>query len=756
MHVTLVSTAPPRVCGIATFTADLRTALRRAVPRWTVDVCAIDRDGFTYGSEVTTRIAQDEPDSYRRAARQLAAAGTDLVMIQHEFGIFGGPDGRHILLFADELRTAGVPYTVTLHTIVARPSRSQTETLATLCAGSSRVTVFTETARQMALGTGLATAEQLAVVPHGAPPVLRALVTPADVRPVVRQALDAAGDARVLATFGLIGPGKGLDHAIAALPAIVRRHPDVRYLIAGTTHPDVVRHAGESYRESLVTLAERAGVAEHVQFIDSFLTEPELAVLLARTHVYVTPYRSPEQICSGALTFAVAAGCPVVSTDYWYARDLLTPRDAPASGRIVPCGDVAGLADAIGELLIDGAARHAAHAAADALGATLTWPSVGRRFAEVALAAVGGPRGPVRAAQPIPVLRLDHLDTLTDEIGIVQFATGTKPDLDSGYCVDDVARLAIVAHGLVQLPGLADPRPARWLATAMRFLAAAQGRNLMGYDGSWLDDPHSGDHVGRAIWGLGVVASSTGDPLARRLIGELMPAVERLEFPRSIAYALLGLSQVDGYERAVATWAHRLAVDVNPDPDWLWYEPELTYDNARLPEALLRAAHRLDDRELLGRTLSTVDWYLAEVGLDQPDTGILRCVGNQWRTRVRTPEGCEGDEQPLDAAAVVELAVVAWQVTRDWRYARVARRAFGWFLGENQAGQPLYDEQTGGGRDGLSADGVNTNEGAESTLAYYQALLALVHSGLVRAPVPAVRLVRPRSAAAPEVLSADR
>ncbi|HET8684538.1 MAG TPA: glycosyltransferase [Micromonosporaceae bacterium] len=760
MRIVLVSTYLPRRCGLATFTGDLRDALREVAPRWDIGVCAVDRDGLSYGPEVTTVIRQDTPADYRAAARRIAQAGTDLVLIQHEYGIFGGPDGAHVLELARALRRESVPYIVTLHTVLSKPSQGQAATLAELCAHAARVTVFTETAASLAVSTGLVDPVTVVVVPHGAPPVLRTLVDPDVASPAVRDVLERMGERRVLATFGLIGPSKGLEHAIAALPRVVDRHPDVCYLIAGASHPEEVRQRGESYRQSLVDLAARLGVEEHLHFVDAFLSEPELAVLLGRTHLYLTPYRSPEQICSGALTFAVAAGCPVVSTDYWYARDLLAPGpDGLAAGVLVPCEDIDAIAREVTLMFDDNDARHRAYQAADAVGATLTWPSVASRLVEVTRAAARSSRAaPTRHV--LPPLRLDHLDRITDEIGIIQFARGAEPDPDSGYCVDDVARLGIVAAGLSTLPSLRDPRPTRWVASAVRFLAAATPaaavpgrvdreigmRNLMSYDGSWLDGPHLGDHVGRAIWGLGVMAASDvpadSRVRAHRLLLDVVPMLAHEEFARPHAYALLGLARLadptPALRTALAASADRLRELGAGDPDWPWCEPELTYDNARLPQALLLAGDRLGEAGLVRQAEDALRWYLEQVGLiGCGGDPALRCVGNFWRQA-----GCdgpaegadEGDEQPLDAAAVVEALTDAWQVTRRWEYGRLAVRAFSWFHGVNRAGLSLYDEQTGGGRDGLGANYVNPNEGAESTLAYYQAMLALVHNGLMAAP----------------------
>lgn len=408
MHIVLLSTYPPRRCGLATFAADLRAALAASAPRWRVDVCAIDRDGLAYGPEVTSVLDQDDPDGYRPAARAVAASGADLVVIQHEFGIFGGPDGGYLLDFTDELTALGVPYVVTLHTVLAAPAAGQAGVLASLCRRAAQVTVFTGTARAVATRSGAVDPDRVSVVPHGVPSELGRAVDPAAVRPAVAQALAEVAGYRVLSTFGLLRSGKGLETVIAAMPEVVSRHPDVRYLVAGATHPEVIRASGESYRTGLVRLAHDLGVAEQVRFLDTFLTEPELAALLAGTEVHLTPYRSPEQTCSGVLTFALAAGCAVVSTSYRYAVDLVTPPDGPARGALVPFDDPAAFATAVGDLLADPERLAAARASARRLGAGLSWPVVGARFAEVFAAAAVPVTGParVRSAGQIRLTRL--------------------------------------------------------------------------------------------------------------------------------------------------------------------------------------------------------------------------------------------------------------------------------------------------------------------------------------------------------------
>jgi glycosyltransferase involved in cell wall biosynthesis len=677
------------------------------------------------------------------------------VVIQHEYGIFGGLYGVWITDFAAELHRLGIPYLVTLHTVLSTPSPSQAGALYRLCRDAAAVTVFTGTARRLAVGTGVAPPDRIVHLPHGAPPPDGG----GDVRPEVAAALDRLAGRRLLSTFGLLSPNKGLETAIAALGLIAARHPDVSYLIAGSTHPEVARQEGENYRDNLVLAVRSANLEDRVVFLDTFLSDGEISAVLARTEIFCTPYRSREQISSGALTFAVAAGCPVVSTAYFYAEDML----AGGAGITVPPEDPEAYAEALHALLSDPDRLERARAAARTQGAALHWTAVARRFAGIARATAARRARPVpdavatdaagMARVDVPKLKLTHLNRITDSGGIVQFSDRAKPDLASGYCVDDVARLAIVAAGLCDIPvrELKGADPHDWLDTALSFLEAAYdpaalgARNMRDATGGWLDEPHSGDHVGRLLWALGDVAAGGAVPdkyreRAAALLEQARPALPALTTVRSTAYALLGLARVPEPSAELALGSARLqaAFRATATEDWPWFEEELTYDNARLAQALLAGGERAGDAAMVRDALRALDWYLGQVGLaggsEEEPEGHLTLVGNRWR-RKGAPRpaggGDEGDEQPIDAAAVVEACVQAWRVTGREVYADRARRAFGWFLGANRLGLPLYDASSGGGRDGLRATDVNLNQGAESTLAYYQALLSLRSADLV-------------------------
>jgi glycosyltransferase involved in cell wall biosynthesis len=416
-RIAFVSTYPPRQCGIATFTHDLRTALAQAAPDIETLVCAVDNDGLDYGGEADFVIGQHDAADYAAAAEHLAYSGVDAVVIQHEYGIFGGTDGSWITTFAARLSQLGVPYLVTLHTVLSRPTPNQADTLARLCGGADAVTVFTPTARTLAVDAGAAGADRMFVVPHGAPTVLRAdwdrphipemrrslpFTGTHGLRPAVGDLLVENAGNRIVSTFGLVSPGKGLEIAIEAVARLVDEHPDLTYVIAGATHPEVARRHGEDYRDRLSGLVKELRLEERVRFLDFFLTDEEIAALLARTEVFLTPYHSKEQVSSGALTFAVAAGCPAVSTSYRYAQDLLRS----GAGLTVEPGDSEAFAAALGILLADPGRLHAAQAAAHRVGTTLAWPAVARGFATVVRDVVANrtrkriPGSPERGVRP--------------------------------------------------------------------------------------------------------------------------------------------------------------------------------------------------------------------------------------------------------------------------------------------------------------------------------------------------------------------
>jgi glycosyltransferase involved in cell wall biosynthesis len=746
VRTAIFSTFPPRACGIGTFSYDVRAALLDVDDVDDVRALVIvDEPSSPQRPEILQTVSQGARGDYVRAARALARTDADVVLLQHEYGIFGGPDGEYVLSFARELAQ---PLVVTLHTVLSAPTDHQLKVLTSLCDQAERVIVMTETARRLLIEVGACGPGKIAVVPHGAPTELVTARRELDGGRKPRYVPAAGGGfARMesrflLSSFGLLSPGKGLEGMIDAMPAVVARHPDVLYVIAGRTHPQIARRKGEEYRLMLERRILDLGLEEHVELDDRFLAIDELADLLAATDVFVTPYSSREQSSSGALTFALAAGCAVVSTPYWYARDLL----GSGAGRLSDFGDTASLSAAVNAFIEDPQLLAAARAEASRVGATLVWPAIGEATASVLREALVAARRPSLADAGLELadVRTDHLLTLVDDCGIVQHANGAIPNRNTGYCVDDVARLAVVALELERRTG-----ERVWGAVLYRSLAflvdatdadGAGMRNFMSYDRRWLDEPHVGDHVGRSIWALGDVLTTAWAPAlvepSRRLLASLVRSLAG-EIPlRTAAYTILGLARLDPdrldgeakrlLERSVAQLES--AYRGSARGAWSWFEDALSYDNARLPQALIVGGAALGRPETVALGLASLAWLRDECGLEH---GPLRLPGHLGRHRDEPAPG-RGDQQPLDASAFVEAELTAYAVTGDEAHGACAQRAFDWFLGRNHLGRPLYDFATGGCSDGLGDDEINANDGAESTLAFHRAQLLLDAAGLPR------------------------
>jgi glycosyltransferase involved in cell wall biosynthesis len=682
--------------------------------------------------EVAAAIAQPVRGDYLKAARVLERLAVDVVLLQHEFGIFGGRDGEYVLSLADELAQ---PLVVTLHTVLSKPSPHQARVLADVCAHAQLVIVMTETARRLALEAGICDDIKIRVVPHGAPALLAERAR--NPRRAGRYAW--VGDRFLLSTFGLLSPGKGIETMLEALPRVVERRPEMLYVIAGQTHPEVARREGERYRSHLERLALEYGLDDNVIFDDRFLVDEELADLLVATDVFVTPYREREQIASGALTFGLAAGCAVVSTPYWYAEDMLRS----GAGQLVPFDDPQALAEAILQFVEQPSILAAARAEAQTISQTVAWPSIAEATAVVLAEAIEA--SPRRKRVSVSEwhynrARIEHLLTLTDDVGIIQHADGAIPIRRSGYCVDDVARLLPVA---LELARRKDAQTWTMIGVrALGFLVDAVGptgmHNCMSYDRQWLDDPHSGDHVGRTIDALAEtldasVISAVLEP-AERLLTQLVADLPGESSPRTRAYTILGLTRLDG-DRLGAESARLLErlveqlvrlYEQHERPAWRWFEDTLTYDNARLSQALIVGGATVGRDDATEAGLESLHWLGDECGLRDR---MLRLPGNHWR-RSGEPAPGGGDEQPLDACAFVEAELAAFEITGDREHCARAQTAFDWFLGRNRLHRPLYDFTSGGCCDGIGDQEINGNQGAESTLAFHRAALAIDAAGL--------------------------
>lgn len=726
-RVALVGPLPPRRCGLATFTADVRASLAGR-PGWQCDVVAImEPRGTIDVRPATIEIRQEVDGDYERAAARLNYLGVDVVSLQHEFGIFGGPDGAHVLAFLAAVRA---PVVTTLHTVLEQPSPGQRRIMAAILRHSAHVIVMAAKGAEILVRVYGASRDRISICAHGAPdrPLMPATV--------FKSGLGLDGH-KVLLTFGLLSAGKGLETMIAAMPAIVRCHPDVLYVILGATHPHVIRQSGESYREGLVDLATRLGVLDSVRFVDAFVEMPQLLAHLGAADIFVTPYPNEAQVTSGTLAYAVALGKPVVSTPYWHAAELVDER----SGALVGFGDADGFAAAICRFLDDPALLQAAGAVAWSRGRATIWARSAEHYIEAFEAVIGRAAGgavvsagPHAAAWPDP----QAVVRTTDSCGILQHSSYGIAHRAHGYCLDDNARGLILVQRWRRL-GLVDLPLDRLEETFGSFILQAWNpergrfRNFMGYDRGWQEDSGSEDSNGRAWWALGeVVRHGSGAHLriwAQELAAQVLPCVAGLTSLRARCFAVLGAEglldaapYLPGVREILALAGDDLMARIATHglPDWRWFEPSLSYDNARIPQALLVAGRALNRPDMIAAGLESLAWL---DGVQTAAAGHFRPVGSAVpATRHRAP--VRFDQQPIEACASVDAALVACEITSDPRWLRMARTAHAWFFGGNDAGLSLADRR-GGCFDGLRPEGLNRNQGAESILALQMANAAM-------------------------------
>ena len=735
-RVAFVGNYLPRQCGIATFTTDLCEAVAGTYTNATCMALPVNdiETGYTYPPRVRFELAEKDIESYRRAADFLNINGVDVVCLQHEYGIYGGPSGSHILALLRDLR---MPIVTTLHTILQEPNPEQLKVLKEVAALSDRIVTMSARGKRFLETIYDVPAEKIDFIHHGVPDV-------PFVDPNFHKDLFGVEGKMVLLSFGLLSANKGIETAISALPAIVERHPDVVYIVVGATHPQVLLHEGESYRLSLQRLAQKLGVAGNVIFHNSFVTLEQLIEFISAADIYVTPYLNEAQITSGTLAYTVGAGKAVVSTPYWHAEELL----AEGRGALFPFGDADALAERVLDLLDHESKRHAMRKRAYLYGREMIWPKVAQRYMESFerartqhhhTAPAGFAVKPLnQRPADLPPLRLNHLRRLTDGTGMIQHATFIAPNYHEGYSIDDNARALITAVLAAELE-LSNSQSLDLSSRYLAFIAYAYNpktgrfRNFMDFQRNWLEESGSDDSHGRTLWALGTVLGRSTNPSLRGLAGGLfekaLPAIPRTTSPRAWAFTLLGiheyLRRFEG-DRLVNQVRDQLAerllglYQACRADDWRWYEDILSYCNAVLPHAMLMCGQWIPNNAMTEAGLESLRW-LVELQRADGHFSPIGCNGFY----PRGGERARFDQQPVEAQTMVSACLEAYRCTGEDYWLEEAHRTFEWFLGRNDLNLPLYDPTTGGCRDGLHPDRPNENQGAESTLAFLQSLLEL-------------------------------
>jgi glycosyltransferase involved in cell wall biosynthesis len=724
----------PRKCGIATFTSDLLSAVAGAHPQsqcFSVSVNDI-QGGYEYPEVVRFEIEEQDLSSYLRAADFLNITNVDVVCLQHEFGIFGGPAGGHILALLRELR---MPVVTTLHTILREPKADQRRVMRELVALSTRLVVMADRGRQMLQEIYKAPPAKIDLIPHGIPDV--GFVDPAD----FKEQFGVEGRV-VLLTFGLLSPNKGIEHVLNALPHILAEFPDVVYIVLGATHPNELREHGEAYRLSLEILAKKNKLEKNVIFYNRFVDLENLQEFIGATDFYITPYLNEAQITSGTLAYTFGAGKVVVSTPYWHAAELL----ADDRGVLVPFGDARAIAREVIGLLRDDTRRHAIRKNAYKLGRTMVWSNVARLYMRsFELSRIEGAARSRKSLatkmldqkpRELPELKLNHLSRMTDSTGIFQHAIFSIPNFSEGYCTDDNARAFILAVLLSELGE--EPERVRTLATTYAAflhysfdLKTRRFHNHLRFDRRWLDEQGSEDCHGRALWALGVGVGRSPYGSFQIMAGQLfalaLPALTEFTSPRAWAFGLIGIHEylrrlsgdsLASQTRETLTSRLMELFERTAQRDWCWFQEDLTYDNAKLPHALILSGRATGQPAVFERGLQALRW-LTELQISEK--GHFRSIGSNGFYS-RGGMRANFDQQPIEAQAMVSACLEAYSATSDLWWYEQAQRAFDWFIGWNDLGLELYSPKTGGCRDGLHMDRVNRNQGAESTLAFLLSL----------------------------------
>ncbi|WP_316747188.1 glycosyltransferase family 4 protein [Pedobacter gandavensis] len=730
MKIAYISSYPPRECGIATFNHNLLRAIGH-------DKVAISGDSFVvamndsehlheyeYPKEVKYIIRQENQKDYIRAADYINTSLADACILEHEFGIYGGESGNYILPLIARLQK---PLITIFHTILKDPNYLQLTIIREIAKHSSRVVVMSHRAVGFLTGIYGIPFSKIQLIEHGVPDLEAKTDNP------VKQSL-AFKNKKVLFTFGLISRNKGLETVIQALPKIVAENPDVMYVILGTTHPGVIKNSGEEYRDSLKKLAKKLNVSDNLTFIKKFVSEEELFDYLTAADMYITPYLNEAQITSGTLSYAVGAGAAVISTPYWHAQELL----ADNRGRLFDFRDADGLANNVNELFKDQEKLAQLRSNAYEYGLHLRWPSTGQVFIDVLEEAVSKylsekENGGKQIIDPdmMPAFSLAHVQRLTDDTGIVQHAKYGIPNLKEGYCLDDNSRaliLAILAYQQNKSKAALELLPI--YLSFIQYMQCDDGnfRNFLSFKREYLDEVGSEDSFGRTVWALGYLISNAPNNSYREFGKDLFlksaAHFSKLTHLRGIANTVVGLGKYleahpyDGHikeQMNLLIVPLKAAYNLNRSDNWHWFEDKMTYDNGILPLALLCHYEVSKDEESLTMALESMQFLSRHTMTD----GYLNPVGNDgWLFKTGGLMALY-DQQAIETMAMVLMYFKAYEITLDLSYVKQMYLCYQWFLGENSLHLPLYDHETKGCGDGLQPHGVNRNQGAESTLAYW-------------------------------------
>ena len=727
--IAIIGNYPPRKCGIATFTNDLNEGFKVNNANTAVIAMNDGLNSYNYSSDVVFEIEQNDILSYINAAEYLHTNKFDAVILQHEFGIFGGRDGKHILQLLKRLR---MPVITTLHTILDNPSEHQRRVVNELAQLSHRLVSISVKGVELLTSIYNVPKDKCTHIHHGVHEIGEPNIYG------LKKKLGVENK-KVILTFGLLSKNKSIEVVINALPEVVKKHKDIVYIVLGATHPHVLKHEGEDYRHSLIRLATKLGLDKNVIFINRFVSNEELFNYLKMCDIYVIPYLGEKQISSGTLIYTMGAAKPIISTPFWYAKEML----ADNRGLLFDFKDSKQLSEKINSLLDDTQKSESIAMNAFELAKDCYWPKISSQYNSMVTKLVEE-EGVIKTEYELadeselkftlPPISLSHLQLMTDNTGLLQHARYSIPDRAHGYCSDDNAR-ALLLSVMLQNDVQDVDELKRLTSIYLSYLDFAfnqknsKFRNFMSYSREWLDNSGTEDSNGRTLWALGYAASHTNNSNlylhSNGLFRRGLEAARDISHPRSLAYTILGLvyhAKAEGVPEVIELLKNKSAqlfeiYSKTIDDNWIWHDTKVTYGNSRIPQALIFAGWYLKDDIMAKRGLKILDWLIDKQFTD----GIFSPIGNEgWLT----PEGkAKFDQQPLEANGMIDACLQAEEYSNDKKYGSYAMKAFSWFTGDNIIGETIYDFSTGGCRDGLMTSGVNMNQGAESTLSWLMSLL---------------------------------
>jgi glycosyltransferase involved in cell wall biosynthesis len=680
----------------------------------------IDQE-YIYPPEVSLVIRQNDQNDYFSAAKYINYNKIDACILEHEFGLFGGESGLYILSLTSRIE---IPLIVTFHTVIKNPTNIQRIIVQELAKKASKIIVMSNRAVEFLRDIYQIPGEKIEIIQHGVP------IGKVFHRESAREKFNF-GNKSVLFTFGLLSRNKGIETVIKALPKVVEKHKNILYIVLGNTHPSVLRHDGEEYREYLLRLVKEFNLEKYVYFYKNFVTEEQLMEYLYATDIYITPYLNEAQIASGTLSYAIGAGTAVISTPYWHAQELLLD----GRGILFDFHDSEQLSDILIDLLDNPQKIENLREAAFDYGQRLKWPKMGAKYIKVAKESVNNflfePEENQTILDPyvMPDFNLSHILRLTDDTGIVQHAKYGIPNLKEGYCLDDNSRALIMA--LMAYRSRNSKESLHLMPIYLSFINYMQNengtfRNFLSFSRNYLDEIGSEDSFGRAIWALGyLINDSPRDSyhqVGLEIFKKSRPYFNQLTYVRGIANTLLGISYFLNYypeDKDLKNLCHDLSYKIlsfynkEKSKDWNWFENIITYDNAIIPLSLFHSTEILNDDKILQVALESSS-FLEKVTMQNV---YLKPIGsNGWFSK--GGKCASFAQQSIDVMGMVLLFFKAYQVTKEKTYLNKMFTSYMWYLGENDLHRPVYDSETGGCNDGLEEYGLNRNQGAESSVAY--------------------------------------